>query len=139
MADHAAIRAALATRLDLLPNVQANRSPIDAINPPTAIVGEVTVDYDLSFGRGVDSLEIRVRLYVSRADAEDGVVTLDGYMSGSGPSSVKATVEGDRTLAGTVDDCRVKRAENFGVYDVAGTAYLGVEFIITATAKGATP
>ena len=139
MADVAQIRAGIATRLATIADLQVNDSPLEAIVPPTAVVGEVTVDYDLSFGRGLDAFTFKVRLYASRADVESGVDELDAFMSGSGARSVKAAVEADRTLGGAAHDCRVRTADNFGVYDVGSTAYLGVEFTISAQAKGATP
>lgn len=139
MGDVAAVRAGLRDRLATITSLNVNRSPLDAINPPTAIVGEIKVVFDKTFGRGTDELEAKVRVYASRADVDAGIDLLDGFLDGSGPTSVKAAIEADRTLGGSADTLRVEEADAYGAYDVGGTTYLGVEFTIRIWTKGTTP
>lgn len=139
MGDIAAVRDGLKVRLETIPNLLASTNPVDALDPPYAVVGEIKVSFDKAFGRGSDELEAKVRVYASRADVETGTDLLDGFLAGSGPTSVKAAIEGDRTLGGSADTLRVEAADGYGAYDVGATTYLGVEFIIRIWTKGATP
>lgn len=139
MGDVKAVRDGLKVRLLTIPDLLASTNPVDALDPPYAVVGEIEVSFDKTFGRGSDELMAKVRVYASRADVESGTDLLDDYLAGSGPSSVKAAIEADRTLGGAADTLRVEKADGYGAYAVAGTDYLGVEFTIRIWTKGATP
>jgi hypothetical protein len=135
MADVAAIRTGLRTRLATISGL---RTPLgfDKVETPAAQVGEVEIEYDKTMGRGLDELTFKIRVYASRADDRSGQDKLDGYLKGSGSTSVKAAIEGDRTLGGTAQTLRVTGVSGYGVYEVAGMAYVGAEFTVTVWATG---
>jgi len=131
MASLTSIRSGLGTRLETISSLLVYDYVPDSIEPPCAIVGTLSsLEYDNTFSRGSDTYTIPIQLYVSRVDAEDSQDTLDGYLAGSGSSSIKFAIEGDTTLGGAVSSARVVEASNYGVYTINSIEYLGVEFEI---------
>lgn len=130
MADLAAIRDGLKTRLQTITGLRAFDTVPDQVAPPAAIIGVGPIDYDTTFSRGADRYTMLCRVYVGRSSERTAQDKLDGYLSGTGTNSIKAAIEGDPTLGGAVDTSRVTRASGYGVYEVAGVPYLGAEFEI---------
>lgn len=130
MADPIAIRAALATRVAMVEGLRVVPFVLGSIDPPVAMIVPGDMDYsDLDNG-GMDKGSYRVLLLVSNADDPLGQAKLDNYLKTSGPTSVKAAIEGDRKLDGTVDRCRVDSRRNAGHIGFAGIVYLGAELIV---------
>lgn len=136
MASISGIRDGLAVRLATITGLRTTSYEPDKIAVPAAVVGDVEVTFDRAMGRGLDEIKVTVRLYASRAADRSGQKALDAYLTGSGPSSVKAAIEADRTLGGACSDLRVTGVDGYGVYEVAGTAYYGAEFAVTVYAQG---
>jgi hypothetical protein len=135
MASLSSIRSGIATNLSNISSLTVYGYVPDSIEPPTAVIGVVdSIDYDSTMARGADTYNIPVFLYVSRVDAQDAQETLDGYLTSSGASSVKAQVESDITLGGQAQSVRVVEADNYGVYTINNIDYLGVEFMIEVIA-----
>tara|TARA_R100000808_G_C2139605_1_gene147524 strand:- start:1014 stop:1421 length:408 start_codon:yes stop_codon:yes gene_type:complete len=135
MASLTNIRNGIGTALEDISSLIVFKYIPDSIEPPTAVVGVVdTVDYDLTEARGADRYTIPVFLYVSRVDAQDSQETLDSYLASSGATSIKATIESDTTLGGAAQSTRVVEADNYGVYTINNTDYLGVEFTVEVIA-----
>lgn len=89
--------------------------------------------YDLVGGGGSVRHTLVVTVYVSlAAGPEQAQEELDAYIAPTGTKSVKAAIESEPTLGGTVEDCRVRRYYDYLSYDYAGTKYLGVKFDIDA-------
>lgn len=125
-----AIRDGLKTRLATITGLRAYDTIPDDINIPAAIVGvPESIEFDTTYGRGADRYTIPVRVYASLASERAGQDKLDGYLAASGSGSVKAAIEGDPTLGGAAHTTRVTQARGYGVYEIAGVSYLGVEFI----------
>lgn len=102
----------------------------DAVEPPAFGVGDVVIDFDETMGRGLDSMLVTCPLVVPRATDQAGQAELDGYLQTSGPTSVKAALEVDRTLGGACQSLRVEQASGYGQYEVAGVAYYGALFSV---------
>lgn len=139
MTDVAAIRTALAAAIAGMattPKINAKGYLSDSITPPWAAVQPDSIDYDVTFRRGYDEIALIVRVYASRSDDRAGQAFLDSLLVGSGATSVKTAIEADRTLGGVAETLRVTAMRNYGVYEVAGVAYLGAEFAVTVWAKG---
>jgi hypothetical protein len=134
VASVAAIRAALGARCETVGLRQVRG--FDKATPPAAFVALNTITFDTTFGRGHDELVFVVRAIVSRADDRAAQDRLDAYLDGSGSSSLKAALETDKTLGGLVDTLHVSGVDNYGVYEVAGIAYVGAEFAVTVHAPG---
>jgi hypothetical protein len=135
MASLTSIRTGLATNLSAITSLSIYSYVPDSIEPPTAVIGVVdSVNYDSTMQRGADTYEIPIFLYVSRVDAQDSQDTLDAYLASSGASSIKQQCESDLTLGGVASSVRVIEADNYGVYNVNNTDYLGVEFTVEVIA-----
>lgn len=130
LASIASVRSGLATNAATISELRSSATIRDAIAPPIFVVGEVSQVFDQAMARALDELLVTCRLYVSRADDRAGQDKLDGYLMGSGATSVKTAIESDKTLAGACQTLRLEAQSGYGVYDVAGTEYLGAEFTI---------
>lgn len=93
--------------------------------PPMAHVVLGDLRYDEAMQGSADRYEFIVRVLVGRSDDRSAVDALDPYLS-----SVPAAVNADPTLGGACDSARVTEARNFGVYVVAETNLLGIEFVV---------
>ena len=107
----------------------------DAITEPHFYVGDYTIDYDQTYSRS-ETVEFTCGLMVGRPDDRSAQKLLDGYLSRSGPASVKAAIEaargapGQPALGGLADDLHVTRAQSYRFYEFAGVQYLGAELIV---------
>jgi hypothetical protein len=102
----------------------------DNPQPPSAIIGQLDLTFDLNNARGLDQANIDVLVIVQRFSERTGQDKLDKYLSGSGDYSIKAAIEADRTLDGSVDTLRVTSAQS-GVYQAADIEYLSYRYQVT--------
>lgn len=115
----------------------------DAVTTPQFYVGDYTIAYDKTFGRGQDEIEFTGAVLVSRSDDLTGQKTLDSLLAGSGPTSLKAAIEsargapGQHALGGLADDLHVVRVQSYRWYEVSGVQYLGAELTIRVIGNGA--
>jgi hypothetical protein len=130
--DVAAIRAAMAAAVGAISGMQHWPYVPGSIVAPAFAAGEVTIDYDKTFrggqAAGLTEMLVKGRLYAGTADTPSGQSALDSFLAPSGALSVKAAIEADLTLAGTVRTLRVERVHGYAVYTVAGTDYYGAQF-----------
>lgn len=116
----------------------------DSVSEPHFFVGEVSIVFDKTMGRGFDELEITCRALVGRGDDRAAQQVLDALLSGAGPASLKASIEaargapGEYALGGLADDLRLERVQGYRWYEHAGTQYVGAELIIRVFGKGTT-
>ncbi|KJS60659.1 hypothetical protein [Streptomyces rubellomurinus] len=146
----AAVRAAIAdaARAVILPTGAAKLTCTgytpDAVTAPHFFVGEYTVEYDRTFGRGRDEAEFTCRCLVGRQDDRNAQAILDGMLSGAGPASLKRAIEaargapGQAALGGLADDLHVVRVQGYRWYEHAGIQYVGAEVIIRVIGDGRT-
>jgi hypothetical protein len=130
MASITNIRTGLATRLATITGLRTAATMPDLPNPPVAIVIPDNISFDDTFHRGMDTLTFRIFLVVGRADERTAQNSLDAFCATSGASSVKAAVEGDRTLGGAAYDCRVTNMRSYGSVLISETTYLSCEFVV---------
>jgi len=129
MADYGAIRDGLKTRLatsSVL--IQVADTVPDVISPPCAIVfpGSPVVEYHEAMGNGLDRFLFTVQVLAQRFDLAANQDMLDAMISGS--SSIRALVEGDRTLDGSASDCQVVSASGYGLRSAMETDYIGCDW-----------
>lgn len=116
----------------------------DAVSEPHFFVGEYSVEFDKTFGRGTDELEFTCRVLVGRQDDRAAQRVLDGLLSGSGPSSLKAAIEaargapGEAALGGLADDLHVVRVQGYRWYEHANATYVGAELVVKVIGDGRT-
>lgn len=126
--DFAAIRNAIAERLANIEGLRVRPYMLGTVDPPVAMIrpGAPIVWSDNNNG-GMDAGEFRVLLLVSNADDPIGQAKLDTFLATTGPQSVKAAIEGDRHLGGTVNRCRVTGFDAYGLIEWGSTTYLGAD------------
>lgn len=123
------VRAGLETRLATIAGLRTSAYVPDSVAPPMAIVGLPTsATYDLSMGNGTDSLEIPIIIVAGKMSDRKSQSLLDEFVSGSGAKSIRAAIQGDRTLGGACASARITSAGNYGTTNIAGIDYLTVEF-----------
>jgi hypothetical protein len=124
------VRDGLKTRLATISGLRVWDVIPDQVTPPGAVVGQLDFTFDIDNARGVDLANVDVYVIVQRMDARSGQNKLDGYLAGSGSTSIKAAIEGDRTLGGTVNTLRVTRAEA-GSYVQGDVTFLSYRYSLT--------
>jgi len=134
--DLTAVRAGLAANAATIAGLRTFDYVPDKAAPPTFFVGEVNGTFDSAFGRGLDELAVTCRLLVAYADDRAGQRKLDGYLVGSGALSIKAALESAPTLGGACHDLRVTNWSGYGIYEMNGQQYYGVELGVTVIGEG---
>jgi hypothetical protein len=134
MASISSIRSGLATRLATITGLRTAATIPDSPNPPIAIVIPDSINFDDTFHRGMDTLNFKILVIVGRADERTAQNSIDGFCATSGSSSIKAAIEGDKTLGGTAYDCRVTTMSNYGSVLIGEVTYLSCEFIVVVYA-----
>lgn len=101
----------------------------DTIAVPAAFVSFPTITYDAAMG-DLDHIAIfEVHVVLSRVSDKWGMRNLAPYLAALGTHSVKAAIEDDTTLNGSVTTVRVTDSR-VGAIDVAGQAYLEAAFTV---------
>lgn len=107
----------------------------DDVYVPAAIVGMPTrVAYDFGFRSAVTRFTFPIRVIVGRTTERESQDKLDDFASADGPSSLRAAIDGDPTLGAVAHSSRVVEARDFGVYEVAGVSYIGMELEVEVIA-----
>ena len=130
------LRTGLANRLTTITGQRSSAYIPDNPQPPVAVVMPGRITYDTAFGRGSDEYQFTIMLIVGRVADRASQTTLDGYCESSGSRSVKAAIEGDRTLGGKALDCRVTEMTNQGSLAIGDVTYHTAEFSVTVIAAG---
>lgn len=115
------------TRLNTISGLTVYDRLQETVMPPCAMVSMADGDYDDDFA-GEMTVNWVVLVLVSRVDASNAQTQLRGYCAPTGSGSIKAAIEGDKTLGGSVAYATVTRWDQPAVYGVGGTDYVGVEF-----------
>lgn len=128
MAELSEIRAAMGTALATIDDLRVRPLIPSLVTPPMAVVQPQQIEYDLNAQRGLNRYTFTVSVFVVKADDRAAQVRVDPYVSPTGDRSVKAALEADRTLAGTVDTLRVTNVSNYAASDANDVLYLAVDF-----------
>ena len=107
-----ALRAGAQTQLDTVSTFRTIYDYVPDTAPPTpsAIVGNVSLDWDEAMQRGLDGATFSVYVVVSRMSERSAQETLDTLLAGSGAESVKTALEAGGNLNGSCATVRVTRA-----------------------------
>jgi len=130
MASITELRAGIKNNLATISGLRTSDYQPDNINPPIAIVFPVSVNYDETFHRGMQTYTFAVQVIVGRVSERTGQSTIDSYCSSTGANSIKLAIESDKTLAGKAFDLRVTDMRNYGELLVGEVNYLSAEFVV---------
>jgi hypothetical protein len=128
MAAIAEIRDGIAANLSTITGLRTTETVPDNPQPPVAIIQPSSIEFDLTFQRGLDQYNFVVTVIVGRASERQAQRLLDLYCAGTGTSSVKLAIESNRTLTGLIQDLRVVSMRNYGQISIAEQTYLAAEF-----------
>ena len=124
------VRDGLKTRLQTITGLRVYDLIPEPVTPPCAVVGQLDLTFDIDNARGLDQANVDIYVIVQRFSERAGQDKLDGYLAGTGATSIKAAIEGDRTLGGTCQTLRVIGAES-GTYDSQSNQFLSYRYRLT--------
>jgi hypothetical protein len=130
MASISELRAGIKANLATISGLRVSDFQPDNINPPVAIVFPITVNYDDTFQRGMQTYTFSVQVIVGRQSERSGQNSIDAYCSSTGASSIKLAIESNKTLGGKAFDTRVTDMRNYGELLVGEVNYLSAEFVV---------
>jgi len=130
MASITELRAGIKANLATINGLRVSDYQPDSINPPVAIVFPVSLNYDETFNRGMQTYTFAVQVIVGRVSERTGQSTIDSYCSSTGSNSIKLAIESDKTLSGKAFDLRVTDMRNYGELLVGEVNYLSAEFVV---------
>lgn len=123
------MRAGLEANLETISGLRASSDIPDQPNPPQAVIGLETVQYDNAYQQGLTIYRFRVTVIVSRASDRWAQRRLDDYTS-NGASSIKLAIESDRTLGGAAYDTRVVEMGSIGTISLGEATYLAADYAV---------
>jgi len=132
MASMQDLRDGLADRMSTVSGLRTSATVPDNPRPPIAVVMPERIVYDLNARRGADTFFFTIILIVARADDRAAQDNLDKYLVGDG--SIKQAVEGDRTLGGVANTCRVTEMTNYASLPIGEVLYLAAQFTVEVVA-----
>ena len=130
------IATGLQTRLATISGVRAYSYQPEQLNPPFAYPVLNTVSYHQTMGMGnaVTQYDWTIYVVVGRWVDRVAVTNLDGFLSPTGASSIRAALEGDLTLGGACQNLVVGSSANISALEQDDAEYLSVSFSVTVYA-----
>jgi hypothetical protein len=127
----------VARRLDSISGLHSHAWPVLSVTSPAAVVlYPSTYTFDETYGRGMDRFPLPVAVMVGRTTERTTRDILSGFLSGSGPSSIKEVIESGTYDA--FDSVRVTGAE-IDVMTMGGVDYWGAVFELDIVGPGSRP
>lgn len=141
MASLADIRAGIAANIKaVIPECTCTGYLLESPNSPAFEVEFAGKVYDRSMHRGLDEWAFTIRgLASSSLLDQEAQRKLDTWLASSGGVSIKAALEADKTLGGSVSDSFVQRVgpvREFTPISSPGTKYYGAEWVLVAVTSG---
>lgn len=125
------VKQGLADRLATIPGLRAFAYQPDQLNAPIAFSLLDNVLFHRTMRTALTEMTFTTTVIVCKADSRSAQSQVDPYVSASGTYSVKAAIEGDRTLGGKVDDVIVNSAGGYQIISAEDGDYLSVDFNVT--------
>jgi hypothetical protein len=122
------IKQGLADRLATIPGLRSYAQQPDNANAPFAWPMLESITYNGAMGGGLVVHTFQVSVVVGRVAERTAQNQLDGYLSYEGATSIRAAIEGDKTLGGKVQNLIVESAANITTLDANDTTYLMSDF-----------
>jgi hypothetical protein len=124
------VKQGLANRLATIPGLRSFAYQPDQLNPPIAYAMLDNITYNRAMQLGAVEYQFTVTVVVARATERPAEAAIDGYTSPTGTSSVRAAIEGDRTLGGKVSTLIVETATGIQTLSANDADYLSVDFTV---------
>jgi len=108
--------------------------PPAKITPPTAIIAfPDTIEFDETYGRGMDRITIPVIVVAGNVSVRAARDRIVAYCNGSGAKSVKTAIDDGTYVA--CDTVRVTAAE-LDIFTMSGVDYISATFEVDVTGSG---
>lgn len=102
----------------------------EQVNPPVAFPVLESIDYHKAFGGGDVRMQFTIIVIVGRYLDRVAHANLDGFLSFDGATSLRAAIEGDRTLGGVAQTLVLDSSLSIGSLAVAEAEFLQVSFSV---------
>jgi hypothetical protein len=106
----------------------------EQLNAPIGFPVLESIEYHKAFGGGNVVMRCSVFVIVGRYTDRTAHSALDGYLSFSGATSIRAAVEGDTTLGGVCQTLVVESGMNISAVSVADSEFLQVQCTVVVHA-----
>jgi hypothetical protein len=126
----AAIREGLAANLSSLPDIQVSPYRLPSPTPPTVQVTGLDEMEPTAMHAGGYTLVFIVQAFVGIPSDQGAQRRLDDFLYPTGPSSIWAALETDRTLSGAVASSAVIRNDGTQLLTVGNTQMLGSSWFV---------
>ena len=130
------IGAGLKARLATISGLRSYDYQPEQQNPPYAFVTCNSVEYHGTFGGGLINTDWSVVVVVGRWTDRNANAQLDTYAAYSGATSVRAAIEGDKTLGGACDDLLVESSASISPLTAGDAEFLMLEFTVKVYGSG---
>lgn len=123
---------ALATQISTVPTLSVSMGVIGGqVKPPQAFIGVPTIpSWRDSMAGGLRTIEPTITLLTSAALDDLGQLKMAEFLDASGPMSIWAAIEADRTLGGVVQDTRMVDYRPLNQDEYGGIGYYGGIFTV---------
>lgn len=124
------VAAGLQARLATISGLRAYSYQPEQLNPPFAFPVLQQIEYHRAMQGGNVVMTWGVTAVTGRWTDRTAHALLDGYLSYSGTSSIRAAIEADRTLGGACNTLILGQAANITALTVADADFLQVQFTV---------
>ena len=121
----------LANRLATISGLRSSTYQPEQLNPPFAFPTLNRIEYHKAFGGGDVVMDWTVNVIVGRYVDRNAFATLDGFLSYSGATSIRAAIEGDKTLGGVCQTLVLPSGANITSLSSADAEFLQIQFQVT--------
>lgn len=128
--DVKAIRAALAAAVEAGTGLKCHPRFPGVISPPCAVVIRKATAYDVSMLDVPMSATLGLRLFLHYPTGVASMDLLDDYLSPTGVRSIRAAIEANPTLNGTVQLVQMTEAGEESVVEVQEVQYISTDITI---------
>jgi hypothetical protein len=125
------VAVAIQTALATISGLRAYSYQPEQLNPPIGFPVLNTVTYHGAMNGGLVTMEWNIRVVVGRYVDRVAHSTLDGYLSYSGASSIRAALEADKTLGGVVQNLILSQSANISALEQDDAEFLQISSTLT--------
>ena len=121
----------LANNLATISGLRTSAFQPEQLNPPFAFPTLNRIEYHKAFGGGDVVMDWTVNVIVGRYVDRNAFETLDGLLSYSGATSIRAAIEADKTLGGVCQTLVLPSGANITSLSSADAEFLQIQFQVT--------
>jgi hypothetical protein len=125
------VGAGLKTRLETITGLRAFSYQPEQLNPPTAFPVLSSVNYHRAFSGGDVETYWQIRVIVGRWTDRTAHALLDDFLSFDGAKSIRAAVEGDKTLGGVCQTLVLSSGADITSLSQEGAEFLEIQLSLT--------